>query len=183
MRTYHKGDPIVHPTYGAGVIEDTRDFIMDGDTQQYAVVHLTGGNHLLLPMNRLEEIGVRPAGSSFEEVDQIFAKDPRELSTNPKIRQARIRKRVLGGNPLRLAEVLRDLAWYEQDQRLLTKDTIYQDRARHLLASELALRHDIEIDEAAQQLEAMLSRTMSERRDALAQEEALQAEALHPEAE
>lgn len=165
MQTVQPGEPIFHPNYGAGVISEIQEYTIDGDHQRYAVIDLTRGNHLLIPVDRLEEIGVRPADSSFAKVDQVFAEDPRELSPNPKIRQARIRKRIYSGNPMKLAEVLRDLAWYARQARLATRDTIYQEQARQMLGSELALNHSVDLEDAMTKIDTMLATAIQVREE------------------
>jgi RNA polymerase-interacting CarD/CdnL/TRCF family regulator len=57
--------------------------------------------------------------------------------------------------------VIRDLAWHDELHRLTERDNKLMQRAEILLAGEIALIEDIDVDQARSRLQARMSEIVS----------------------
>jgi CarD family transcriptional regulator len=157
---YVVGDKVVHPHHGPGRIAsiERREF-MEEPKQYYVIEIPTQGLTLHVPKRKADTIGVRPAMAQeqLRRVLEILRSKPEPLPEDYKERQEEIWEKLRTGHPLQIAEAVRDLIWHERDSHLTKKDTDYLDRGRKLLAAEMALVSDIEVEEASRQIDATLS--------------------------
>jgi CarD family transcriptional regulator len=157
---YAVGDKVVHPYHGPGRIAsiERREFLEE--PKHYYVIEIPGqGLTLHVPKRKADTIGVRPAMAQeqLRRVLEILRSRPEQLPDDYKERQEEIWEKLKTGHPLQIAEVVRDLTWHQKDSHLTKKDTDYLDRGRKLLAAEMALVSDTEVDEASKQIEATLN--------------------------
>ncbi len=154
------GDYVVHPKHGAGQITGTRQLELVEGYENYYVIKI-GDNGLTLhvPMRKMEELGVRPvmSRSRLTRVLDTLHETPRQLSTNFKTRQARIKEKLQTGMPLKMAEAVRDLAARRQRAKLSANDTRLLNRCQELLAMEIALVTDTELIDAHQKINTILA--------------------------
>ncbi len=153
------GDKVVHPYHGPGRIAsiERREFFEE--PKHYYVIEIpTQGLVLHVPKRKADTIGVRPAMPQEElrRVLEILRSTPRPLSGDYKERQEEIWEKLKTGHPVQIAEAVRDLTWHQKEGHLTKKDTDYLDRGQELLAAEMALVSDIEVDKAHQEIEATL---------------------------
>ena len=87
---------------------------------------------------------------------EILDAEARDLSDEYKERQERIRELLRTGDILKIASALRDLAARRQERKLTQADKGLLDQAENMVASELALAKDIEMDEALGLIRAKL---------------------------
>jgi CarD family transcriptional regulator len=139
---YSVGDRVVHPHHGPGRISGVeRKELMDG-TKRYYVIDIPGqGLTVQLPVQRIAEVGVRPAmaQSRFPELIEILGSRPRRLPDDYKERQDQISERLRSGRVMQLARVVRDLTWHRHRAHLTRRDTDLLKEGQALLAAELAL--------------------------------------------
>jgi len=157
---YAVGDKVVHPYHGPGRIAsiERREF-MEEPKQYYVIEIPAQGLTLHVPRRKVDTIGVRPAmpREQLRRVLEILRSRPEHLPEDYKERQEEIGEKLKTGQPLQIAEAVRDLTWHQRDSHLTKKDTDYLDRGRKLLAAEMALVSDTEVDEARRQIEATLN--------------------------
>ena len=82
---------------------------------------------------------------------------PRHLSTNFKARQARIKQKLESNRPVKIAEVIRDLAWRKQQAHLSPADARLLSHGQEMLATEIALVADTGLSEARQMITTALA--------------------------
>jgi CarD family transcriptional regulator len=157
---YVVGDKVVHPHHGPGRIASIEQREFMEEAKQYYVIEIpTQGLTLHVPKRKADTIGVRPAmpQKQLRRVLEILRSRPEPLPEDYKERQEEIGEKLKTGHPLQIAEAVRDLTWHQEGSHLTKKDTDYLDRGRKLLAAEMALVSDTEVDEASKQIDAVLS--------------------------
>jgi RNA polymerase-interacting CarD/CdnL/TRCF family regulator len=82
---------------------------------------------------------------------------PDTLSSDHRERQAHAQEKLNTGNLIKVTEVVRNLAWRNQQSGLTMADNKLYQRAQTFLASELALAKGIELQEAMEQLQTALN--------------------------
>lgn len=159
------GDNVVHPSYGAGKITSAEQLELVEGFEHYYVIEIEGkGLIVRVPVRKMEELGVRPvmAHSRLKRVLDTLRSAPRLLSTDYKIRQARIKEKLKTGRPLKIAEVVRDLTWQKRRKNLSGTESRLLDRGRELLATEMALVTDTDPAEAQQTITNTLADVMAD---------------------
>lgn len=143
--TFQVGDNIVHPGYGAGVVVEIKalEALGRGKKSYYSIDLLSDpGTLVMVPVRDAEKVGLRPpiALSKISQVWRVLGSDPEVLPSDHKERYAVILDKLHGGEPLRIAEALRDMARRRDEKRALTTEgkRLY-DRAMKLLSAEIAV--------------------------------------------
>jgi CarD family transcriptional regulator len=163
---YAVGDKVVHPGYGPGVIKSIEHRQVIGEAKQYYVIDmLTGGGTLMTPVAQADNVGLRLAigDKAVKRLLNSLAQTPGTLSSDFRERQTEIEERLNVSDIFETAEVIRDLAWHDQLHGLTKRDLQLMQRGEELVAGELALVQDIEIKEALNQLQTLLSEVMRDR--------------------
>jgi CarD family transcriptional regulator len=161
---YSVGDKIVHPSYGPGIITAVEHRQVVGDPKEYYVIEmLAEEGTLMTPVARADDIGLRLAleQDELEKLLVLLDTPPTTLSVDFRERQADIEERLKGADLLAAIEVIRDLAWHDELHRLTERDNKLMQRAEILLAGEIALIEDIDVDQARSRLQARMSEIVS----------------------
>lgn len=157
---YAVGDTVVHPHIGAGTIIDTRHQEMVDGFERYFVIEIpTRDSTIFIPMRSMDQVGVRPVMSQ-DRLDRVFetlADEPQALPKDYKQRQAEVEEKLTTGQPLPIAEIIRDLAWHEQVAHLTKKDATLLDQGRKFLAGEISLITGAEMDEVNEVIDQALA--------------------------
>lgn len=139
------GDVLVHPQHGVVVLEAVETRWVDGHDVDYVVLSGARGLTILAPCDALHEIGVRrPIGKvRAREVLRALASPPTPVPPFSSREHRELRRRVHSGDPVAVAEVLRDLAAKESarrgsGRRLSSSERQLFLKATDILASELA---------------------------------------------
>jgi len=154
------GDRVVHPKHGAGKISGIEQLELVEGFEHYYVIEI-GDNGLVVrvPIRSMEELGVRPvmSRSRLDHVLDTLHSTPRRLSSNFKVRQARIKEKLKSNRPMKIAEVIRDLAWRKQESHLSPTDARLLNHGQEMLATEIALVTNAELFEARQMINTALT--------------------------
>jgi len=157
---YQVGDKVVHPVYGAGIITGITQKSIAGDLRRYYVIDpMTYDMQIMVPVDNVKDVGLRDVlkRSGIARVLRVLRSTPDELMNNHKERQELATEKLRSANPIKIAEVMRNLSWLERRKgHLGAKDTRLLDRARNLLAGELAVAESIEIADALARIETAL---------------------------
>jgi len=155
---YSEGDRIVHPRYGAGVVQGKKTLTFLGETRKYHILELIGGRgEVMIPMTEAEDMDIRPAIKNMETIEEVFANQPKILSDNYRTRQAKIDKKMKTRDPVKLAQALRDLAWREYVHKLTGVEQKMKAKLVKMLSREMAVvRPNMTIPKAANRLQQML---------------------------
>ncbi len=158
------GDKVVHPYHGPGTIVrvDQKD-ITEGEESYYVIEIPDQGLTLYIPQHRMGITGVRRAmsGRRLRQVLDTLRDTPEQLPEDHRERQELVWEKLKTGESFQVAETVRDLMWHQHQAHLTKKDTDYLDRARKMLAAEIALVEDCEITEANRTIETILADTLA----------------------
>jgi CarD family transcriptional regulator len=161
------GDVVVYASHGAGHVAARERRVVLGRRQEVVVLALAGGLSVELPMERAHEL-LRPLASEADmsrvqktlSAVQVVSGDPWLM------RRRDSQAKLTGGDPVGLAELIRDSA--RREWRLPAKGTTSQlspgerelfAKARQLLSNEIALARGVEPAEANAWIDEQLTRT------------------------
>lgn len=151
------GDKVFHPVHGAGRVVDVKERRSLGPVRRYYSIELLSQPKTLLmvPVGDAQNIGLRPSipQSELNQVWGVLRADPEILPTDHEQRYEVLKDRLRGGDVLKIASALRDMAWREEQERRLTKQgkRLY-DESLTLLAGEVAIIQDSDLSTAEAQI-------------------------------
>lgn len=161
------GDMVVYASHGAGHVAARERRVVLGKRQEVIVLALAGGLSVELPMERAHEL-LRPLASEADmsRVQQTLGAD-HTVSRDPWLKRRRdSQAKLTGGDPVELAEIIRDSARREwtlpakgTKSLLAPGDRELFVKARRLLSNEIALARGVEPAEANAWIDEQLTRT------------------------
>jgi CarD family transcriptional regulator len=163
--TFQVGDTVIHPHYGAGVITEIQERHSLGPSKSYYSIELLGDPQttVMVALGKEESVGLRAPipKTRLSRLWRILRGRPDSLPEEHKKRYAVIEGKLQEGDLFQIAEAVRDLAWYQEEKRPLTKvgQRLYET-GLGFMASELAgvQGSDVETAEAeiSERLEASI---------------------------
>jgi CarD family transcriptional regulator len=165
-KMFEVGDAIIHPVRGAGVVERVEERPWRGSSDLYYRIKLLDqpGTKLMVPTSAAETIGLRRAipESKLSKVWQVLHADPKNLPSNHKKRYKLLDNKLHTGNVFEVAEVVRDMAWRQQQEgNLTTMGKRRYGEGMRILAGEIAAVKGIELEEAEAQIRAKIQESIS----------------------
>ncbi len=153
------GDYVVYPTHGVGKVTGFEDQEISGDKLKLIVIDFHKDRMILrVPVTKAETSGLR----------RLSSKDEMKVALKTLKGRSRVRRtmwsrraqeyeaKINSGNPVSIAEVVRDLHRNaDQPDQSYSERQIYQ-AAFDRLVRELAAVEDIDEDTASEQLETVL---------------------------
>ncbi len=154
---YNIGDAVFHPTGGAGIITklERMPAIKEG-LRFYRIRMLERNNTVLrVPVTKAEELGLRPALAEGEvgQILDILSAQPAELPQAHTARYKECQARLATGDTRTLAALIRDLSWQQiVASKLNAPGQRIFKRAKRLLAGELAVTQETDVQAAEEQI-------------------------------
>ena len=156
---FKSGQYVVYPTQGVGKLLRIEEQTI-GDQKIKMMVIDFERNHMTLrvPLDRAEISGLRPL-TSIKKMDEAIASAKGKAGAKRMIwarRAAQYEENINSGDPMKLAEVVRDL------QRRTANDTMTFSarqlylRALERMAQEFAVLHKMDLDAASDKIEDIL---------------------------
>jgi CarD family transcriptional regulator len=158
---FKKGDTVIYPQHGACIVQGTEKKTMFGETREYLVLKsVIGDMTLSVPLDKVDEVGVRPPVNS-DELDDLVAvlskPDPR-VPSNWSRRFKNHQEKLKSGDVYQVAEVVRNLAARNRDAALSAAERTMYERARINLVSEIAPALKVSSEEAEAFLDEALAK-------------------------
>jgi CarD family transcriptional regulator len=154
---------VVYASHGAGYVAARERRVVLGKRQEVVVLALAGGLSVELPMERADEL-LRPLVSEADmfRVQTTLGAD-HAANSDPWLKRRReSQAKLTGGDPIQLAEVIRDSAHREwalpAKSRLSPGERDLFVKARQLLSTEIALARGVEPAEANAWIDEQLTR-------------------------
>ena len=148
---YQKGDKIVYPLYGAGIIEDIEEKEIDGEIQKYYVLHIPVGSlKIMISVTKSDNLGVRnvyPKDKLLDILRSVLERS-NDMPDNWNQRYKENMERIKKGSLADVAHVYHNLLLRERERGLSTAEKKMMTTAKQILLSELILSCDIEKAEA-----------------------------------
>jgi len=155
---YQIGEKIVHPLYGAGVIESLDEKDVDGTVQTYYVLQIPVGNlKIMISAAKAEAQGIRGIHHADEIVGVISSVIDMEIDMpdNWNQRYKENMDRIKSGQLAEVSLVYRNLLLRERERGLSTAEKKLMTTAKQIILSELILSKDIERPDAETLLEGI----------------------------
>lgn len=160
------GDAIIHPVRGAGVVIGIEKRPWRGRSDRYYTIRLLAeeGTTLMVPVDTAETLGLRRAiaQSKLSRVWRVLRADPQTLPVDHKERYQLLKEKLQTGNILEVTEVVRDMAWRQQQEgRLTTVGKRLYEKGITLLAGEIAAVQSTDVANAEMEIRTRLEERLS----------------------
>ena len=155
------GDTVVHAHRGAAQIVDVGKLNCLGSNKDYYALELLDGTdtRVWVAVQDAENGELRQplARKRLAKVWRVLKTEPRELPSNHKERYKEIEQKLDSGDPVQLAEALRDLAWKRETVRALTVEgrRLHQRCLDHL-SSEVAVARGDNLESVKSEISTIL---------------------------
>ena len=154
------GDKVVHPMYGAGVVESIVQKTVDDVARDYYILKLPNRSMVvMIPTENCEEIGVRPVVNQ-EQADKVLAAIPGiqvEMTANWNHRYRENMERMKSGDLFEVARVIKGLTIRDQKRGLSTGERKMLHSARQILISEIVLSKSATYESVEEELNTALA--------------------------
>jgi len=153
---YSIGEKIVHPLYGAGIIENLEEKEVEGILQTYYVLQIPVGNlKIMISTAKAEAQGIRTIHSEDEIITIISSiiDAPVEMPDNWNQRYKENMERIKSGQLSEVSLVYRNLLLRERERGLSTAEKKLMTNAKQIILSELILAKDMDRTDAENLLE------------------------------
>jgi CarD family transcriptional regulator len=157
--TFNVGDKAVYPAHGVGVIKDIERIELDGSIyEMYVLKILDNGMTIKVPVQNADAIGMRgvipmDAVAKVREVLLDRSKPTDKQTWNRRYRE--YMTKIKTGDPVEVAEVLRDLALLKSQKTLSFGERKMYDQAHSLIVQELSVAKDVDENVVRDELEEM----------------------------
>lgn len=159
--SFSVGETVVYPHHGAALIEAVETRTIKGVEQEYLVLRVEQGDLTVrVPATNVELVGVREVvgADGLTEVFDVLRAPHTEEPTNWSRRYKANLEKLASGNPLKVAEVVRDLWRRDRERGLSAGEKRMLTKARDILVGEVALAESSTKDDA----EALLDKVLAE---------------------
>ncbi|MDR0999669.1 MAG: CarD family transcriptional regulator [Clostridiales bacterium] len=159
-----KGDKIVYPIHGAGVIEKLERQEIDGAIQTMYVLRIPVVNLTIkIAANNAESLGVRPIYTKEEimNIIQSVSHTPIDMPDNWNQRYKLNMERIKSGKLMEVAVVFRNLLLRERERGLSAAEKKMLTTAKQIILSELILANDTDRYQAEELLINMFNENIS----------------------
>ncbi len=156
---FKPGQYVVYPTQGVGKLLRIEEQTFAGQKIKMMVIDFER-NHMTLrvPLDRAEISGLRPL-MSIKKMDEAIASAKGKAGAKRMIwarRAAQYEENINSGDPMKLAEVVRDLQRRSASEPMTFSARQLYLRALERMAQEFAVLHKMDIDEASDKIEDIL---------------------------
>ena len=149
---FHVGDRVVYPNHGVGVIEQISQRFLNNRMIQFYELKIQSSNlKVTVPVSNANTVGLRPVLNAPEAARVLgFLEDAKMEDSNAdwKIRFKENSEKMRTGSLLDVAAVLKNLLYLHKVKPLSPREKKIVERARYLLASEIAMARNIDENSA-----------------------------------
>ena len=145
------GDKVVYPLYGAGMIDQVEERMVDGVTMTYYHISLPMGNlRLTLSAQKSAEAGLRAIldAETLQAELKKLAKTPVVFNSNWNQRHKENLEKMKTGKLDEVADVYRCLIFRERERSLSSAEKKLLNNARQILVSEMGYVLHVDRDAA-----------------------------------
>lgn len=157
---FQVGDKVVHPMYGAGIVDSIVQKQVDGVERDYYILKLPNRSMVVMvPTENCEEIGVRRVVDQAQ-ADRVLAAIPDiqiEMTANWNHRYRENMERMKSGDLLEVARVIKGLTLRDQKRGLSTGERKMLHSAKQILISEIVLSKSVSYESAEAELNTALA--------------------------
>jgi len=159
---FKKGDKVVYPMHGAGIIEEIEEREVLGNRHIYYIMRIPVGNmKVMIPQEKVDKIGLREIidKDGLEQVYAVLKRKEVDMSPNWNQRYRSNLEKIKSGDILLVAEVVKSLVMRDNKKGLSTGEKKMLENAKQILVSELVLADGMEEEQAMDVVEETLLKT------------------------
>lgn len=160
IKMFNIGDKVVYPNHGAGTIVGIETKNILGKDNKYYIMKLPIGEmKVMVPVDKVEEIGLRNVISAEEadEVLNLLRDEKSKMSHNWNRRFRTNMEKIKTGDIYEVAEVVRNLTIRDNEKGLSTGEKKMLNNSRQILVSELVLAKDMEREEVEELIDNLIN--------------------------
>lgn len=158
---FNTGDNVVHPRHASGIVTKRRTIQYQGDERDYFCIDLVEGRgSVMIPVERLDEAGLREPIYDIRQIQQIMEMTPDTLVNDIHVRQSAIEGKIRSGDAGSLIQVLCDLCWRETVLHLAPTDQRLRESILVQIIQELKFNRRLAVTTIRQNLETMIQQAM-----------------------
>ena len=154
------GDRAVYPAQGVGVVESIEAREFGGQSHRFYILRIIDNDMtIMVPVDNAQQVGLRTLISK-DKIESIYNVLSEKQSSGQAIaswsrRQREYNDKIKTGNPVEVAEVLRELYQIREGKELSYGEKKVMELARRLLVKELAIAEGIGEEAVTKRLETM----------------------------
>jgi CarD family transcriptional regulator len=155
---FEVGRWVVYPSHGVGKLERIDTFEINGESSDFLVISFPKNNLILkIPVGRATEAGLRELTSKkvMKEAMEVLVQKTKKRRMMWSKRAQEYEAKINSGDPVAIAEVIRDLRKDNDATYSFSERQIYQS-AIERLAREISVIEEIAEDDAVKKLEMIL---------------------------
>lgn len=141
--TFKKGEKVVYPAHGVGVIDEIGNKLISGTERRYYTLRILDSEmKIMIPTENVGAVGLRRVigRDMVDKIYKILRQKKVEVDSQTWNRRYReYTEKIKTGSPLEIAKVLRDLLVLKGDKELSFGERKMLDTARSLLVKELSI--------------------------------------------
>lgn len=164
VATFSSGEYVVYPTHGVGKVTNIAKQTIAGSELELLVVNFDKDKMTLrVPMAKLDKVGLRKISNetTMKEALATLKGKPRVKKIMWSRRAQEYENKINSGNPVAVAEVIRDLYRNENLAEQSYSERQIYEHAVERLASEVAVYDNISVEDASKKLlETVASRNL-----------------------
>ena len=152
---FNIGDEIVYPMHGAGIIVDIEEKKILGELHKYYILQISVSDmKVMLPINNLDTIGIRPIVSedAANEAINHFHNCCEDTNNNWNQRYRDNIEKIKKGNLIDVATVAKTLLLRDNKKSLSNAERKMLSNAKNILISELVLAKKVSPEEIKEML-------------------------------
>ena len=161
---YAKGDAVVYPMHGAGIIEDFEDKNIDGICRSYCILRIPIGDlTIMLEASSMENVNLRKVMARCDiarVMDDVVKMPPQPVAGDSSNWNKRYRdnlEKIKSGLLLDAAMVFRSLYFREKQRGLSSAEKKMLSNVKKIMLSEIMLSYNVEKPEAEEILEKSMA--------------------------
>ncbi len=143
MLPFKKGEKVVYPAHGVGVIDDIQSKVISGTERKFYMLRILDSEMtIMIPTENVDAVGLRRVigKDMVTKIYKILRERKVEVDSQTWNRRYReYTEKIKTGSPLEIAKVLRDLLVLKGDKELSFGERKMLDTARSLLVKELSI--------------------------------------------
>ena len=155
------GEPIFYPKVGHCIYRGvTEDRVAPG-MKLLELEDLDEDSRILIPLARVPELNLRPAGLALKDIEEILSAEFEEPIESENERHDLVEKLIADGSPRALAQALKRLHLIRQTSDLTREEELTRKKVRSWLAAEVAISKSCTRAEAQAFMTRMLQDSMA----------------------
>jgi RNA polymerase-interacting CarD/CdnL/TRCF family regulator len=158
------GDPVFYPKVGHCIYRGVTKDRMAPGTRLLELEDLEEDSRILIPLARIPELNLRPAGLALEDIKETLSAEFEEPIESKDERHDLVEKLISDGSPRALAQALKRLHLIRQTSDLSREEELTRKKVRSWLAAEVAISKECTRAEAQAFMTRVLQDSMAAHR-------------------